>query len=221
VHDFDPEQPTYVRITFAKHNGENCGGLEFDTPESAVDWRREIHAAVFRYRQRRAAALDESKGGWTEGSGTADEGRGVRICIPLHRVETFSVQPFTDFGAVLTIGVNDEPVLFDRAETMDSPPARFVPLRHVVSLPGSPAATSFSPSRGSWNGGATGSTTRELKIWIFKRAGSLPPNIPALIEAACTRHAKHAAEGTTIPEGDVVTVDFGPCVHSLFHEFYV
>ncbi|KAJ7935602.1 glycosyltransferase family 1 protein [Mycena leptocephala] len=76
----DPKQPKYIRIVFDKRGTEGQSGIaEFGTEEAALDWRRELTAAVFLYRHRRRAALD----------GSDDEGSaGIRFSCPLARIES-------------------------------------------------------------------------------------------------------------------------------------
>ncbi|KAJ6584932.1 hypothetical protein B0H19DRAFT_402540 [Mycena capillaripes] len=92
----DPKQPKYIRIVFEKRGQEGRSGIaEFDTEEAAIDWRKELTAAVFLYRHRRREALDGSEN---------EESAGVRFSCPLARIESATfVDPATPGLATLLI----------------------------------------------------------------------------------------------------------------------
>ncbi|KAF8208904.1 hypothetical protein K438DRAFT_1917258 [Mycena galopus ATCC 62051] len=76
----DPKHPKWLRIIF-KQLGEdkNSGFAEFDTEEAAIDWRKELTAAVFLYRHRRREALNGS-----DDKESAD----IRFSCPIARIES-------------------------------------------------------------------------------------------------------------------------------------
>ncbi|KAJ7250909.1 hypothetical protein B0H12DRAFT_1018998 [Mycena haematopus] len=76
----DPKHPKWLRIVLKKLGDAKFSGFaEFDTEESAKDWRKELTAAVFLYRHRRREALNGVE---------AEESAGIRFCSPLARIES-------------------------------------------------------------------------------------------------------------------------------------
>ncbi|KAK7056827.1 hypothetical protein VNI00_002544 [Paramarasmius palmivorus] len=69
---YDPQQPRSIQIKF--HDGD-VGTADFDTVESALEWRREIEGAVFLDRHRRREALSDS-----------ESTPGIRVSCPLDRI---------------------------------------------------------------------------------------------------------------------------------------
>lgn len=80
--------------------------LEFDTTESAIIWRREIQEAVFLDRQRKYELLCDSESPDTPNGHR--ESTGVRICIPLHRIENVKIEPFLNFASLATLSIVEE-----------------------------------------------------------------------------------------------------------------
>ncbi|KAG8955650.1 hypothetical protein FRC04_007641 [Tulasnella sp. 424] len=95
VKPLDPANPKSVKIVFRTKWGTRNGHVEYDTFESAASWRRELTAAIHNLRQSRNSLFRESDS--TENSQT-----GVRICIPLHRVESFESRTWGNFANVVT-----------------------------------------------------------------------------------------------------------------------
>ncbi|THH03783.1 hypothetical protein EW145_g6012 [Phellinidium pouzarii] len=89
----DPDNKKIIRIISASHDTEDKY-VEFDTEESARDWRRELQGAMYLYRHRRAAYLN---------SQSEDESNGVRISIPLSRIKSHSTRKFMKFAYMLSI----------------------------------------------------------------------------------------------------------------------
>ncbi|KAF7365254.1 Glycosyltransferase family 1 protein [Mycena venus] len=76
----DLKHPKWIRVVFKKLGEDKYSGFaEFDTEEAAIDWRKELTAAVFLYRHRRREALDGSE---------SDESAGIRFSCPLARIES-------------------------------------------------------------------------------------------------------------------------------------
>lgn len=115
VKPLDPANPKSVKVVFRTKWGTKIGHVEYDTFESAASWRRELTgacsvsreitrgrrsegffaAAIHNLRQSRNSLFRESDS--TENSQT-----GVRICIPLHRVESFESRTWGNFANVVT-----------------------------------------------------------------------------------------------------------------------
>ncbi|KAJ6508847.1 glycosyltransferase family 1 protein [Mycena sanguinolenta] len=76
----DPKHPKWIGVVFKRLGDDNLSGYaEFDTDEAAIDWRKELTAAVFLYRHRRREALNGSEAG---------ESAGIRFSCPLARIES-------------------------------------------------------------------------------------------------------------------------------------
>ncbi|TCD70176.1 hypothetical protein EIP91_004646 [Steccherinum ochraceum] len=84
----DPFEPRSVRAIFEGHSSEveSDAYLEFDTLESAREWRREIQGAVFMYKRSLLSTLQ----------GADDEADGVRMSIPLQFIENQVISRYMD-----------------------------------------------------------------------------------------------------------------------------
>ncbi|KAI0087753.1 hypothetical protein BDY19DRAFT_994648 [Irpex rosettiformis] len=84
IHDIlpeDPEHPRFVRFTVEGDHGTITAVFEFDTTESAREWRRDFSVTLFYYR-RRLHNLFVKPG--------TEDAEGVRINIPLDRIDKLS-----------------------------------------------------------------------------------------------------------------------------------
>ncbi|KAF7299097.1 Glycosyltransferase family 1 protein [Mycena indigotica] len=74
---FDPKRPKCIQLIFDEQfEREHVSGFaEFDTEESAVDWRKELSGALFLYRHQRREAID---------SGNSENG--IRWSCPLSHI---------------------------------------------------------------------------------------------------------------------------------------
>ncbi|KAF7980122.1 hypothetical protein HWV62_39545 [Athelia sp. TMB] len=94
IHPINHLKPRVVNVKFADETNMNCGYAEFDTEESAREWRKEMSAAVFLYRRRRHDFMVN------DGKVDTD---GVRMSLPLSKidhVETTSRLAFTYFFSI-------------------------------------------------------------------------------------------------------------------------
>lgn len=182
LEDYDPNDPRKLRLEIEKSSGVRNAVIEYDTEESASEWHREMSVALFNYRQRRNRALyGESKGG------PSRESSGVRICVPLHRIESDDVQEFAGVGLIVTLRINDDPTLYDLNNTSGS------------SLDAAATSLGSDPPPKAPN-------VRELRFLVFKHERT--PDVPDAITLAKERRQRHSGEPPL--EADTVTVDFGP-----------
>lgn len=119
----DPENPTYVKIHSSEPQEFGGGFAEFDTEESAREWRREligmskafrvsltllmhVLGALYMSRHRRAEFLTRQP---------EDERNGVRINVPLSRIESYSSQKYM-IGTKLNIEMSFTPHHYHHAD---------------------------------------------------------------------------------------------------------
>ncbi|KAK0187892.1 glycosyltransferase family 1 protein [Armillaria mellea] len=74
----DPDDPCSVHIIFDHLSDDSYDYAEFDTPEAAQDWRRELLGAIFLFRHRRREVMDVT---------TTDSG--IKLSCPLDRITKF------------------------------------------------------------------------------------------------------------------------------------
>ncbi|KAJ3788352.1 glycosyltransferase family 1 protein [Lentinula aff. detonsa] len=95
----DPNNPR----TFQVACGEDLditGTVEFDTEESAHEWRKEVSGAVFLQRHRRREAI---------GSDFSNINDGIRVSYPLHKIEKVKmVQSFSKDVAIIQVDGLDQ-----------------------------------------------------------------------------------------------------------------
>ncbi|KAG8893811.1 hypothetical protein FRC01_013343, partial [Tulasnella sp. 417] len=95
VKPLDPANPKSLKVVFRTKWGTKIGHVEYDTHESANSWRRELTTALHNLRQSRNTLFRDSDSGPSGQSG-------VRISIPLHRVESFESRTWGNFANVVT-----------------------------------------------------------------------------------------------------------------------
>ncbi|KAI0061655.1 UDP-Glycosyltransferase/glycogen phosphorylase [Artomyces pyxidatus] len=98
VHHTELKYPRHLHITFEGVPEDRESVVEFDTEESARDWRRELHGAVFLYRRNRRSTI----------SGDSDEDAGVRINIPLTRITEVAQSRCLTFAYLVSLTLSTE-----------------------------------------------------------------------------------------------------------------
>ena len=94
----DPKYPRRLHFSIETHEGLRDNYGEFDNPESCREWRREIKGALYMYRHRRAENLyKQSKD---------EDTSGVRISVPLSRVQSFSERKLMNIATILKVEVS-------------------------------------------------------------------------------------------------------------------
>ncbi|KAG6866280.1 hypothetical protein C0991_006376 [Blastosporella zonata] len=96
----DPQHPRFLHLEFNVRSGNLFDTFEFDTEESARDWRRELTGALFLYRHQRRAALDTS---------TTDEDSGIRLSLPLTRIAKIRFGCYPEFPFIASLHVQSLP----------------------------------------------------------------------------------------------------------------
>ncbi|CAE6456573.1 unnamed protein product [Rhizoctonia solani] len=107
VEPYDPTQPKRVRMHMSVLGLEVTGDVEYDTEESAHDWRREILAALYMYRHHRKTLIghgNEKIAPKPEDAQT--ESRGIRICIPLALIKEYQHEWWTASAFILSVAVD-------------------------------------------------------------------------------------------------------------------
>ncbi|KAG8996247.1 hypothetical protein FRB95_001778 [Tulasnella sp. JGI-2019a] len=97
VQPLDEAEPNSMRMCFDTAWGQKHGHVEFDNPESAASWRRELNGALHEYRVRRQAIMDPA-------SALAQQ-HGVRFSIPLDRIGSFDTRTWASFATVITFNL--------------------------------------------------------------------------------------------------------------------
>lgn len=96
VKDVKPAEskyPRHLNIVFDSNDGIVDSIVEFDTDESAQDWRRELLGALFLYRRDRHLVLMDDK----------EDLNAVRINIPLSRVNSVEKLNIASFAGLITV----------------------------------------------------------------------------------------------------------------------
>ncbi|EKM51568.1 glycosyltransferase family 1 protein [Phanerochaete carnosa HHB-10118-sp] len=75
----DPKEPRALRTRLDGKSEISASYLEFDTLESAREWRRELQAAIFFVKRRKRSMFSHSD---------SEDIEGVRVNIPLHHIRT-------------------------------------------------------------------------------------------------------------------------------------
>ncbi|KAI9465440.1 glycosyltransferase family 1 protein [Lactarius psammicola] len=86
-------RPRHITILYESAQGTVESTVEFDTDESACDWKRELLGALFLYRRNRRSVLMQSD---------ADDLNAVRINIPLSRVESVEKTQLPAFAGLFS-----------------------------------------------------------------------------------------------------------------------
>ncbi|CAE6388704.1 unnamed protein product [Rhizoctonia solani] len=106
IDPYDPTQPTRVRMHMSVLGLDVTADVEYDTQESAHEWRREVSAALYMYRHYRKTLIghgNEKTAPRPEDAQT--ESRGVRICIPLALVKEYQHEWWAAWAFILSVAV--------------------------------------------------------------------------------------------------------------------
>jgi sterol 3beta-glucosyltransferase len=94
VKPVESKNPRHLNTVFESSPGIVESIVEFDTDESAQDWRRELLGALFLYRRNRRLVLMQDD---------TDDLNAVRINIPLSRVNTVERTNIVSFAGLITV----------------------------------------------------------------------------------------------------------------------
>jgi sterol 3beta-glucosyltransferase len=89
----ESRRPRHITILYESHEGTVDTTVEFDTDESAGDWKRELLGALFLYRRNHRSVLMQID---------ADDLNAVRINIPLSRVESAEKTQLPAFAGLVS-----------------------------------------------------------------------------------------------------------------------
>ncbi|KAL5482822.1 hypothetical protein ACEPAI_9417 [Sanghuangporus weigelae] len=104
----DENNKKAVKMEFFTPGTKDYTYIEFDTEESAREWRRELQGAVFMYRRRRASFLQNN---------SEDDMRGVQISIPLSRVKSFATHMVLNYAFMIDIEISSGKVRSSLSDT--------------------------------------------------------------------------------------------------------
>ncbi|KAF8756555.1 Glycosyltransferase family 28 N-terminal domain [Rhizoctonia solani] len=107
IDPYDPTQPTRVRMHMSVLGLDVSADVEYDTEESAHEWRREVSAALYMYRHHRKTLIghgNEKVSPRPEDAQT--ESRGVRICIPLALIKEYQHEWWAAWAFILSVAVD-------------------------------------------------------------------------------------------------------------------
>ncbi|KAF8740502.1 Glycosyltransferase family 28 N-terminal domain, partial [Rhizoctonia solani] len=110
IDPYDPTQPTRVRMHMSVLGLDVSADVEYDTEESAHEWRREVSAALYMYRHHRKTLIghgNEKVSPRPEDAQT--ESRGVRICIPLALIKEYQHEWWAAWAFILSVAVDHRP----------------------------------------------------------------------------------------------------------------
>ncbi|KAI0250754.1 hypothetical protein BJV78DRAFT_1127517 [Lactifluus subvellereus] len=93
VKPVESKRPRHLTIIFESNIGTTESTVEFDTDESAREWRRELLGAMFLHRRNNRSVLMQDG---------ADDLNAVRINVPLSRVETVEKTKMISFGGLIS-----------------------------------------------------------------------------------------------------------------------
>ncbi|KAJ4469003.1 hypothetical protein C8R41DRAFT_634859 [Lentinula lateritia] len=90
----DPNNPRIFQVSLGE-DVDVSGIVEFDTEESAQEWRKEVGGALFLQRHRRREAI---------GSDFSDASDGIRVSYPLHKIASVKmVESFNKNVAIIRV----------------------------------------------------------------------------------------------------------------------
>ncbi|KAA1469801.1 UDP-Glycosyltransferase/glycogen phosphorylase [Dentipellis sp. KUC8613] len=113
----DTKRPKHARVIFNGLADIADTDVEFDTEESAREWRRELNGAIYLNRRSRNSALRSRSRSISRNSSipstpssetavSADEDDTIRIHIPLHRIEHAETKTCFSFASMLSIAID-------------------------------------------------------------------------------------------------------------------
>ncbi|CAE6534369.1 unnamed protein product [Rhizoctonia solani] len=109
VGPYDPTQPKRVRVHMSALGLEVTRDVEYDTEESAHEWRRETLAALYMYRHHRKTLIGHGNESIPSKPGDAQtESRGIRICIPLALIKEYQHEWWTASAFILSVVVEHQ-----------------------------------------------------------------------------------------------------------------
>ncbi|KAG6836686.1 hypothetical protein H0H93_004976 [Arthromyces matolae] len=96
----ESKRPRFLHVDLDVRSRDSIDAFEFDTEESARDWRREITGALFLHRHQRQVALDTS---------ISEEETGVRLSLPLNRIVKIRSGCYPEFPCIASLLVQSLP----------------------------------------------------------------------------------------------------------------
>ncbi|KAI0051096.1 glycosyltransferase family 1 protein [Auriscalpium vulgare] len=94
VKPVEAKHPRHLHLVLGGIPGTTEAVTEFDTEESARAWRRELNGAIYMYRRNRRAVFNNDP---------ADDVNGIRINIPLSRIDTVTQSSCLTFASLISV----------------------------------------------------------------------------------------------------------------------
>ncbi|ORY35482.1 hypothetical protein BCR39DRAFT_461494 [Naematelia encephala] len=127
----DPDKPCDFHVTYETPEGPRITFFSVDTEQSAIAWRRQFEAAIFRHARVRWRQNKAAKDGLNPDSPTDDmDGQHwtmMRCCLPLDRVRLKGVTDYHSFATLVGLDVelsDGEAVDWHPERSRDSSPDR-------------------------------------------------------------------------------------------------
>ncbi|KAF8964439.1 glycosyltransferase family 1 protein [Flammula alnicola] len=124
VYPAEPNRPRVLRLFIDPRAQTANDYAEFDTEESAQEWRREVTGAVFDYRHLRKESYIES---------SSPDSNGVKLSCPLTQITKLEVIPSIDFSSIvsLTVKLSASDFQFENEVIPESQVFEIGPITHV------------------------------------------------------------------------------------------
>nr|ODN91658.1 hypothetical protein L204_05646 [Cryptococcus depauperatus CBS 7855] len=96
VEPFNSEHPCDFIVTFESPTGLHTSHFTVDTEQSAGQWRRAFHAAIFR----------QMKSKWHQEHNSGDDWSVMRVCIPLDKVHIKGISAYHNLATLIGLEVD-------------------------------------------------------------------------------------------------------------------
>lgn len=180
----DPEHPRDFYVEYETATGWKRSHISVDTEQSAGQWRRAFHAALFRqmrYKWRQSSGFIPPDDNWSM----------MRVCIPLSRVTLKGISSYHSFATLMGLDVDLDVVLHPAFSFLSSIENRIPDAPHKLKLihpssissvkpPALPCSKTTSRKSSLWRGDAD--AARSPDLWNGSQANPDNPKEQKLLE---------------------------------------